>query len=348
MSTSDTPSIADGSTPERQAARLIDGFVFTQLCYVATELGVFDQLASGPRTGGELATALGVHADNLRRVLRGLAAEGVLTELDNGAFSLSALGELMGGMQGAVRARGELYYTAATGLLDAVRHGGSAFEHHHGQPFFEYLSGNPEQEAAFHASMATRARAEAAAVIDAYDFTTARHVADVGGGNGILLAAILQTVPHLTGVLMDRSAVIPDARAHFDSAGLSSRVGCVVGDFFVDVPSDADTYLLSRVLHDWDDPDATRILRTCRNRMQPGSRLLIVEAVLPERAVDNPAVTLMDLHMLLLLGARERTLREYSDLLRQVDLDVSRHVPTASPAGLAVIEARPGRTRVAP
>ena len=255
----------------------------------------------------------------------------------------------MGGMQGAVRARGELYYTAATGLLDAVRHGGSAFEHHHGQPFFEYLSGNPEQEAAFHASMATRARAEAAAVIDAYDFTTARHVADVGGGNGILLAAILQTAPHLTGVLMDRSAVIPDA-----ASTLRQRrpvlAGCAAWPATSSSmsPRMPTPICCSRVLHDWDDPDATRILRTCRNRMQPGSRLLIVEAVLPERAVDNPAVTLMDLHMLLLLGARERTLREYSDLLRQVDLDVSRHVPTASPAGLAVIEARPGRTRMVP
>ena len=341
MGTQETRKVGDVTDLQRRAAWLIDGFVFTQLCYVASDTGVFDQLAAGSRTSGELAAALDLDAGNLHRVLRGLAAEGVVVERGDHGFALSSLGEIVGRMQGAVRARGELYYAAATGLRDAVRDGGSAFEHHHGQPFFHYLGAEPEREAAFHASMATRAAAESAAVIDAYDFSTVRHVVDVGGGNGILLAAILQTVPHITGVLLDRSAVLPDARATLQGAGVSSRAHCVAGDFFTDVPSGADTYMLSRVLHDWDDTDAVRILRTCRKRMPPNSRLLVVEAVLPERAADNPAVVLMDLHMLLLLGARERTLQEYADLLDHVDLEISRHIPTASPVGLAVIEARP-------
>ena len=341
MGTQETPKVADVADLQRQAARLIDGFVFTQLCYVASDTGVFDHLARRPGTSRELAAALGLDAGNVYRVLRGLAAEGVVIERDGGGFALSPLGEVVGRMHGAVRARGELYYAAATGLRDAVRDGGSAFEHHHGQPFFDYLGAEPEREAAFHASMATRAAAESAAVIDAFDFTTVHHVVDVGGGNGILLAAILQTAPHITGVLLDRSAVLPEAQATFDGAGFSARAQCVAGDFFIDVPSDADMYVLSRVLHDWDDADAVRILRTCRKRMPPNSRLLIVEAVLPERAADNPAVILMDLHMLLLLGARERTLQEYAELLDHVELEISRHVPTASPVGLAVIEARP-------
>jgi SAM-dependent methyltransferase len=345
MSTEGTSSGA-GSSLERVAARLIDGFVFTQLCYVATEIGVFDQLAPGPRTSGELAEVLGVDSGNLHRVLRGLAAEGVLTELAGDGFELAPLGELIGRMRGAVRARGELYYDAATGLLDAVRHGGSAFERRHGEPFFQYLGAHPEREAAFHASMATRAEAEAAAVIDAYDVTTVGRVVDVGGGNGILLAALLQAAPQVTGILMDRAAVLPDAQAHLDRAGVSSRARCVSGDFFDDVPPDGDTYVLSRVLHDWDDAHAIRILRTCLRRMRPDSRLLIVEAVLPERAVDHPAVILMDLHMLFLLGALERTLHEYAELLDHVGLDLNRYVPTSSPAGLAVIEARPQGTTV--
>jgi SAM-dependent methyltransferase len=345
MSTEGTSSGA-GSSLERVAARLIDGFVFTQLCYVATEIGVFDQLAPGPRTSGELAEVLGVDSGNLHRVLRGLAAEGVLTELAGDGFELAPLGELIGRMRGAVRARGELYYDAATGLLDAVRHGGSAFERRHGEPFFQYLGAHPEREAAFHASMATRAEAEAAAVLDAYDVTTVGRVVDVGGGNGILLAALLQAAPQVTGILMDRAAVLPDAQAHLDRAGVSSRARCVSGDFFDDVPPDGDTYVLSRVLHDWDDAHAIRILRTCLRRMRPDSRLLIVEAVLPERAVDHPAVILMDLHMLFLLGALERTLHEYAELLDHVGLDLNRYVPTSSPAGLAVIEARPQGTTV--
>jgi ubiquinone/menaquinone biosynthesis C-methylase UbiE len=190
--------------------------------------------------------------------------------------------------------------------------------------------------------MEDRSIQEALHVVDAYDFSVFTHIADVGGGNGILLAAILRSAPRLRGTLLDREAVIPRARERLAAAGLDGRADCVPGDFFREAPAGADAYVLSRVLHDWSDADAVRILQTCRRQMQPDDRLLIVEAVLPDRAVDNPATIRMDVHMLLLFGtARERTEAEFHHLLREADLQPVGRTDTRSPTGLSIIEAAP-------
>jgi hypothetical protein len=135
--------------------------------------------------------------------------------------------------------------------------------------------------------------------------------------------------------------VVEQARRRLAAEGVAGRCELVAGDFFGSVPAGADAYLLSRVLHDWTDDDARRLLATCGSAMGPSSRLLIVEALLPERARDQPAVIRMDLHMLVLLGARERTEAQYRRLLGESGFRVVRVVPTASPAGLSVIEAVP-------
>ena len=140
-------------------------------------------------------------------------------------------------------------------------------------------------------------------------------------------------------MLLDRPAAIPGARERLAAAGLSARADCVEGDFFASVPAGADAYLLSRVIHDWGDEDAVRILATCRAAMPAGARLLLVEAVLPERASGAPEAIRMDLHMLVLFGARERTEAEYAALLAAAGLELRRVVATASPAALSVVEA---------
>ena len=320
-------------------ARAMDGFVTTQLLYVAAKLGVADALAAGPRTGAELAEAVGADAGALTRVLRGLAVEEVVDELADGRFALSATGESLHALQGPIVARAELYYVAATGLLDAVRDGGVPFERVHGERFFEHLGRDPDREVAFQASMVARAEREADDVVDAYDFRAARRLIDVGGGNGVLLGAILRAAPHLRAVLLDREAATSAARARLEADRVGDRAECVAGDFFASVPAGADTYLLSRVIHDWDDDDAQRILATCRAAMPDGARLVLVEAILPERAREAPEAIRMDLHMLILLGARERTEAEYRRLLAQAGLTLRNVVPTASPAGLSVLEA---------
>ncbi|MGZ6645019.1 MAG: methyltransferase [Solirubrobacteraceae bacterium] len=335
---------ADVAAAQRDLARLLDGYLTTQLFYFAARLGVADVLADGPRTGREVAEAVGADPDALARLLRGLVIEDVLAEHDDGRLGLTAMGERLrdgvpGSMRGAALARGELYWSAAAGLLLAVTEGGTAFEHVHGQPFVAHLAADPAGEADFQASMAARAQREAAEVAAAYDFSAAHELVDVGGGSGVLLETVLRATPELRGVLVDRPEAVERARARMTEAGLDGRARCVVGDFFDAVPRGADAYLLSRVVHDWHDADAGRILTACRRAMPAGARLVLVEAIVPRRARDAPEAIRMDINMLMLFGTRERTEEEFRDLLATAGFALRRVVPTGSAFGLSVLEA---------
>lgn len=322
--------------------RLVDGFVTAQLIYVAAKLGIAPLLADAPKSTDELAATVGVDAGLLHRVLRGLALEDVVDEREDGRFALTSLGEQLITLEATAIVRGEVYYPAAGRLFEAVTNGGVPFERYHGHRFFEYFSHNPEQAALFQTSMAGRSQQEAADVVAAHDFGQYRTLVDVGGGRGVLLAAILQSALALRGILFDLDASLPAARGYLDDVGVGDRVECVGGDFFEEAPAGADAYLMSRVLHDWDDDDARRILITCRDAMRPDSRLLVVDAVLPERAADRPDAVHMDILMLLFLGARERTEQEFRRLFEQCGLTLDRVALTSSPAGLGVLEASPG------
>lgn len=323
-------------SPQQHLRRLIDGYVMTQLLYVATKLGVAPALADGPRTGAEVAEAVRADPAALTRVLRGLALEDVVSEED-GRFALTPVGECLPAMTGRLTLCGQLYYHGAEGLLAAVREGGASFEHIYGVPFFSHLETHAEDGAAFHASMAVRSEQEASAVLRAYDFGALHRLVDVGGGSGLLLAAVLRSAPGLHGVLVDRPAAIAAARENLREFG--GRAECEPCDFFAEVPAGGDAYLLSRILHDWNDVDALRILAVCRKAMTPSARLLLVDAILPEHAKDQPAAIWMDLYMLLLLGARERTEADFRALLAQAGFTLRRTFPTGSPAGLGVLEA---------
>jgi len=329
---------------QRELARLMDGYLVTQLLYVAAKLGVADVLAGGPRTGAQIAAAVGADADRLTRMLRGLATEGVFVEDADGRFALTAIGERLregvpGSLRGQLLVRGETYWQAAGGLLRAATDGGTAFAHVNGEPFFDHLARHPERAAEFQASMAARAEREAADVVAAYDFGGLRRIVDVGGGSGVLLQAILEANPDVHGVLVDRPEAVKRAGERLAAAGLAARAQFRVGDFFAEVPAGGDAYLLSRVIHDWDDADARDILARCREAMAPSARLLLVEAIVPELAVDGPEAIRMDVHMLMLFGARERTDAEYRALLESAGFDLERVVATGSPAGLSVLEA---------
>jgi hypothetical protein len=277
-------------------------------------------------------------------VLRGLAAEGVLDELSDGRFSLSEEGSRLRSdtpqsLRAAVIARGDLYYRAAAGLFEAVQDGSVAFERIHGSGFFDYLGRHPESGSTFQTSQEERARREASAVVADYDFTGFDCLVDVGGGHGVMLAAILTAAPHLRGTLLDLPPVVKRARAELERAGLSGRCDCIAGDFFETVPAGGDAYLLSRIVHDWDDQSALAILRRCRKAMRPGNTLLLVEAVLPERARQAPAAIRMDLHMLTLMRGRERTEAGFERLLATAGFRVRRIVPIRSALDISVIEA---------
>jgi ubiquinone/menaquinone biosynthesis C-methylase UbiE len=329
--------------PQLQLARLMDGYLTTQLLYVAAKLGVADVLGENPQTAASIASTVGAEPNALYRVLRGLAAEGVLDELEDGRFGLTALGSALridaqGALRGAIIARGDIYFLAAADLLDAVREGEVAFERAYGSNLFEYLSEYPELGTVFQQSMSDRSRQEAVDVVASYDFDRFRRLVDVGGGTGILLEAILSKTPHLRGVLLDRPAVIEQAKTRLEATGLAERCEFVAQDFFVSV-TPGDALLLSRVIHDWSDEDALRILTNCHRALEDGGTLLLVEAVLPKRARDVPAAIRMDLNMLMLLHGRERTAAEFELLLTEAGFQLSRIVPTNSPVGLSIIEA---------
>jgi hypothetical protein len=334
------------TTPAQDLARLMDGFLTTQLLYVAARLGLADLLAGGPRGAEELAAEAGADPARLRRVLRGLALEGVVAEQDGGRFALTPVGALLrSDVPGSLRAqaimRGGIYYRAAAELLGAVTDGATPFVTAHGEPFFAFLAAHDQHGADFDAAMAGRAAHEADDVVAAYAFADLRRVVDVGSGHGVLVAALLRAAPEAEAVLFDRAPAIAQARHALQRDGLAERCSFVVGDFFASVPAGGDAYVLSRILHDWEDADALRILAACRAAMDDTARLLIVDAILPERARDQPAAIRTDLHMLVLVGARERTVAEFRDLLGRAGFAVRRVVPTGSPIGLRIVEAVP-------
>jgi precorrin-6B methylase 2 len=325
-------------------AELADGYLTTQLLYVAAKLRLADVLADAPATGPEVAAAVHADPDVVTRILRGLCLEDVFVEHAGGRFALGPLGAHLrdgvpGSQHGPILARGQVYFRAAQGLLDAATTGAHAFVQAYGEPFFAHLEHVPADREAFEASMAGRAAHEAAAVVAAYDFSDVERLVDVGAGPGLVARAALRAVPALSATLVDRPAMVERAQREMDQAGLTGRCTFVAADFFDAVPAGADAYLLSRVLHDWNDHDASRILRVCHTAMPPHARLLVVDAVLPERARDLPGAIRMDLMMLLLFNARERTADEFDRLLSHAGFQLRHVVPTGSPTGLAVLEA---------
>ncbi len=309
------------TTPQERLLELADGFIVTQLLHLAARLGLADRLAERPQSGAELAAATGADAALLTRALRGLVLAGVLAEEADGRFALTEIGgalrsDVPGSLHGSLLARGSIYYGAAGSLVPAVLGGDTAFELAYGEPFFAHLEHEPAHEADFQAAMSGRAEREAAAIAAACDLHAVRELVDVGGGRGVVLEALLRANPDLHAVLLDRPAVAAEAGERLQAVGLGARATCVGGDMFDAVPAGGDAYLLSRVLHDWNDERAQAILGSCRTAMAPGARLLVAEAILPERVVDGPAAVRMDLFMLLLFrGARERTAAEFAALL---------------------------------
>jgi O-methyltransferase/methyltransferase family protein len=334
-----------GDVAQAQAAlqQMTNGYWTTQIIYVAAKLGIADALEDGPQGLDALAQATRTHAPSLYRLMRALAGLGVFVENQDGAYATTTLGRcLVSGSPGALRARailnGEDWYRGWGGLLHSVRTGETAFDHIAGRPFFEHLAANPETASVFNEAMASATEGAAGAVADAYDFSRCRTIVDVGGGTGAFLAGILKANPQARGVLFDRPNVIAAAGGLLTGVGVADRCDLLRGDFFEAVPSGGDLYILSWIIHDWDDDRSVAILKNCRRAMRDDARLLVIEQVVPP---GNQASLskLYDLHMLALSGGRERRKDEYRALLAAADLELARIIPTAVPR--SVIEALP-------
>ncbi len=293
--------------------------------HAVAEIGVADALGESPRTAEELAKETGVDAGALARTLRVLSTEGIF-EARDGAWGHTAASRLLRSdhpqsMRSFVRMIGlPVYWRGFEYFGDALKTGESVQERVVAGGYWKYLSENPESARLFDEAMMGKAAGQIAGVLASYDFSAFRTIADIGGGRGHLLAAALQAAPAAHGVLFDQSHVTAAAQA----AGMESeRLRVYPGDFFVDALPSADCYLIMQVIHDWDDEKAASILRAIRKAAAPGAKLLVIECIVPEDS--KPSWTkLLDLQMLTLLSGKERTEKEYSDMLRTAGFRLER------------------------
>jgi ubiquinone/menaquinone biosynthesis C-methylase UbiE len=327
----------DDAAAARQLLSLINGSWIAQACYVTARLGVADLLAAGPRTAEDLAGVTGTNAAALRRLLSALGSVDICRQRADGAFEMTRLGSLLRAdvpcsmRAWALQWGGEAWQVWAN-LLHSVKTGQSARSLITGDTGFSHLERDPQAAEIFNQAMVDLTRLAALHIARAYDFAGQR-VMDVGGGYGELLAHILSAYPSARGVLFDMPHAISKARAHLEGRDLAGRCEFTTGDFFASVPSGSDVYVLKTVIHDWPDDKAREILRSCRRAMTPGARMLIIERLMPERlepSEENRALARVDLHMLVALGAQERTLNEMLALLASVGFQTVRKIETGS------------------
>ena len=316
------------------------GMFRARMLCTAAELGIADQLASGPKTAPELAAATATHLRSLQRLMRPLIADGVFTE-DGQGYALNDRAKML--LTGVpfsqnpmLRFFGSGAVWAAWGALtESIRTGNNAFEAVHQQRLFDFMAANPADGAAFNQFMSSLPLFMGAL---RHDYSTAKVVVDVGGGQANAMVPLLRSNPNLRGIVMDMESVVAGARDALLRAGLDERCDVIAGDFFDSVPAGGDVYLLSNILHDWDDEHCAKILRNVRAAMQPGRTLVVVEAIVPPGPEPHQA-KLIDMQMLVVLGGLQRTEAEFRELLAASGFEVVR-VLVDGMANMIAAEAR--------
>lgn len=317
-----------GPSDIERVFELIDGYRKTCLVVAAVQIGLFEQLRE-PRKEEALAEALGAHAPSLHRLLRALRTIG-LVQLGEDGVSLTSKGRVLLHRELVAcewaKLVGEEYLLAWANLRHSVMTGQNAFEEVFHAKAWEHRQRHPHLDRAFNAVTAGDQRRTLGALLSSYDLSASRTIVDVGGGHGGLLAGILSRLPSANGIVFDQPHVVAGADAVLEAARVKERCTTVGGSFFESVPSGADTYIMKHVLHNWDDADATQILSRCASAMSPESKLLVLEHVIDDD--EDAATAMLDIHMLAVLGGRERTEAEYRSLFAAAGLRLLRVVPT--------------------
>jgi SAM-dependent methyltransferase len=307
----------------------------SQAVYAAARLRIADALSDGPQSCEAIAAATGTPSHSLSRLLRALSSLGVVAPADEGRFVLTALGRpLQSGRPGTLRAMvltlGEIHYQAWGALDHSIKTGSPAFPRVFGAHLFDHLDRSADAGTIFHEAMTDLAALISQAVLLAYDFAGTHLLVDVGGGYGQFLTDILAVYPEMRGILVDTPAVICQAKRHVAGHLSQPRCTLVAGSLLEPLPRGGNLYLLSGVIHDWDDDDAITILEQCRRAMTPNGKVLVVETVLPETHAGAFAA-LLDLNMLVMTGGRERTEREFRQLFDAAGFEITRMTPTLAP-----------------
>ena len=285
--------------------------------YAAAKIGIADILSGGPKTVGEIAGITDTNEHILYRLMRALASVDFFHEEEERVFCLRPMGEMLQKekMQPIVLMfLAEWHNRAWTGLLDSVKTGSIPFDSAFGMPCFEWFKENRDAADVFNKANQIKAAASHVEITRVWDFSGIESVVDVGGGYGGLLFHLLRAHPDMNGIIADLAYMAEDARMRISSAGLDARCAFAECDFFEQIPEGGDCYILSNILHDWDDAECRMILKNCRDAMKPDAKLLIVEALIPGGSGFSIA-KLLDLEVLVMGGGRERTELEFRRLL---------------------------------
>ena len=328
--------------PEAQIVEMVMAQFVSRLIHLAATLKLTDHLAGGPKTAEELAGLTATHAPTLYRVMRTLASLGLFTEDASHRFALRPLGAVLQSgtpsYAAALTLGGDMVTRSFEHMLYSVQTGQSGFTKSFGVTLFDWLGSHPAEASLFNDTMVGVHGMEPPAVAAAYDFSAFRTIADVGGSTGNLLTTILAHHPAPRGILYDLPHVVRGATALIARRGQTDRVQIEEGSFFDSVPAGADAYILSHIIHDWNQEQCLTILGHCRRAMTPAGRLLLVEMVLPGGDTPHPG-KMLDMVMLNVPGGEERTEAEYGALLDKAEFRLTRVVPTASLVSL--VEAVP-------
>lgn len=349
-------STTERFAPPTQADRmriseLMFGALASNTVGTAARLGLADLLDDDTeRPAAEIAAAAGTPPVATIRLLRALAALGLVTETRPDHFRLTPFGALLrsdhpnSALAGFRTFTDRAFLDSWRELDTAVRTGEPVFEQVHGVAFFDYLAARPELSQRFNATMRQGSLPTARALAEHLDLGGAGTVCDIGGGDGTVLAELLREHPDLRGILHDTEAGLAEAGPVLQAAGVADRCRTETGDFFAGVPAGADVYVIKSVIHDWDDDRCATILGHCRRVIPEHGRLLIVEPVLPP-VVDGsipPLMYLSDLNMLVLLGGRERTAADFEALCARAGFTLRGVQRLPPPVPFAVLEAVPG------
>ena len=333
------------ASPALQLFDLIQSHRVTAVIYVAAKLGLAELLRGGPQSLAYLAEKTGADRPSLERLLTALLTIGLCKRSDETGYSLTEVGAALDGsadhsFKGWAIFEGEMLSKAWGGMLESIMTGKTAAELLGLSNSFELMSRHPENVGIFNGAMANLTRVVIQDVLAAHDFSQVSHLLDVGGGSGELIGAVTGKYKNIRGTVFDLPRCAATANEHLKRVGVNDRAEFVAGDFFEKVPAGADTIVLKSVIHDWNDERSGVILRNCRRALADGGELILIERVMPDAPGVNDEArshAMSDLNMMRGPGGRERTKKEYRDLLAKSNF----HIVSISPAGrFSVIAAR--------
>jgi len=326
--------------PDAQILQMGLACYISQALYVAAKLGIADRLTDSNKTAADLAVATGTHERSLYRVLRALSSVGVFSETEGRKFSNTPLSETLrtdapNSTRDFIMFLGEEPHWRNLGYtIYSVKTGNPAWQHVHGEPVFPYLfNTNKDLGEIFNRAMISFSHQDIPPLLSAYDFAGIGTLADIGGGYGHLLAAVLKKYPAMKGVLFEAPQLIDGARGLINAEGVADRVEFVAGDFRKEIPVRADAYMLKHIIHDWYDDTNQSILKNIHNHMPDNGRVLIIDSIIPPG--DEPHLKkILDIEMLIAPGGVERTEQEFERLLNDSGFRLNRIIHTNAPISI--------------